>query len=53
MAVTVHLGPVTGQPLPLISRGGTSIIMTSLYLGIILSVSQYIKEENQPKEKKK
>lgn len=53
MAVTVHLGPVTGQPLPLISRGGTSIIMTSLYLGIILSVSQYIKEENQPKEKTK
>lgn len=39
MAVAVELFPVTGQPLPLISSGGTSIWMTFLALGIILSVS--------------
>ena len=41
MAVAVNLIPVTGQPLPLISRGGTSIVMTSIYIGMILSVSHY------------
>ncbi len=46
MAVTVQLGPVTGQPLPLISRGGTSILVTSGYLGIILSISQYTRDIN-------
>jgi cell division protein FtsW len=39
MAVAVGLLPVTGQPLPLISAGGTSIWMTAFALGIILSVS--------------
>jgi cell division protein FtsW len=39
MAVAVELFPVTGQPLPLISSGGTSIWMTFLALGIVLSVS--------------
>jgi cell division protein FtsW len=39
MAVAVELFPVTGQTLPLISSGGTSIGMTCLALGIILSVS--------------
>jgi len=39
MAVAVGLFPVTGQPLPLISAGGTSIWMTCFALGIILSVS--------------
>ncbi len=39
MAVAVQLFPVTGQTLPLISSGGTSIWMTCLALGIILSVS--------------
>ena len=39
MAVTVGLFPVTGQTLPLISRGGTSIWMTCLAIGIVLSVS--------------
>lgn len=39
MAVAVGLFPVTGQPLPLMSAGGTSIWMTSFALGIILSVS--------------
>lgn len=39
MAVAVGLFPVTGQPLPLISTGGTSIWMTCLAIGIVLSVS--------------
>jgi len=39
MAVSVGLMPTTGQPLPLISRGGTSIWMTCLAIGIILSAS--------------
>ncbi len=46
MAVTVNLLPVTGQPLPLLSMGGTSLWFTSLAIGIILSVSRKI-EENQ------
>ena len=40
MAVTVNLFPVTGQTLPLISMGGTSIWLTSIAIGIILSVSR-------------
>jgi cell division protein FtsW len=39
MAVAVNLFPVTGQPLPMLSMGGTSIWFTSFALGIILSVS--------------
>ncbi len=39
MAVAVELFPVTGQTLPLVSSGGTSIWMTCLAIGIILSVS--------------
>ena len=41
MAVAVSLIPVTGQTLPLISRGGTSTLITCIYFGIILSVSRY------------
>jgi cell division protein FtsW len=41
MAVAVGLLPVTGQPLPLISRGGTSTVITCFYIGIILSVSRF------------
>lgn len=41
MAVSVHLLPVTGLPLPMISMGGTSILFTSLAIGIILSVSRH------------
>lgn len=48
MAVAVELFPVTGQNLPLISSGGTSIWMTCLALGMILSVSA--KREIVPKE---
>ncbi len=40
MGVAVHLLPVTGQPLPLVSMGGTSIWFTSLSIGILLSVSK-------------
>lgn len=39
MAVAVNMIPVTGQPLPLISRGGTSTIITCAYFGIILACS--------------
>lgn len=42
MAVAVDLIPVTGQPLPLVSRGGTSTIITCIYFGIILSCSSRI-----------
>jgi cell division protein FtsW len=41
MIVAVGLGPVTGQPMPLVSRGGTSTIITCIYFGIILSVSRF------------
>lgn len=40
MLVAVGLGPVTGQPLPLISRGGTSVLITSIYFGIMMAVSR-------------
>ncbi|MGL4519943.1 MAG: FtsW/RodA/SpoVE family cell cycle protein [Phocaeicola sp.] len=45
MMVSVGLFPVTGQPLPLISRGGTSIIINCIYIGMVLSVSRYVKEK--------
>ena len=53
MGVAVQLFPVTGQPLPLISTGGTSIWMTFMSLGIVLSVSvnknnEEIIENNNP-----
>lgn len=46
MAVAVNLLPVTGQTLPFISMGGTSIWFTSISIGIILSVSKEIETEN-------
>lgn len=45
MAVAVNLLPVTGQPLPLVSMGGTSLWFTSIAFGIILSVSKEIDKE--------
>jgi cell division protein FtsW len=45
MAVAVNLFPVTGQPLPLVSMGGTSIWFTSIAIGIILSVSRETETE--------
>lgn len=47
MAVAVNIFPVTGQPLPLVSMGGTSIWFTCISLGIILSVSKGNDEQNQ------
>lgn len=44
MAVSVGIGPVTGQPLPLISKGGTSVLITSVYFGIMMAVAR---EQNQ------
>ena len=58
MAVAVGVIPVTGQPLPLISRGGTSIMASCVYFGIILSADRFsvrhkktdITEENEGME---
>jgi cell division protein FtsW len=44
MAVAVNLIPVTGQPLPLVSRGGTSTIITCAYFGIILACSSVLND---------
>jgi len=44
IAVSVHLVPVTGLTLPMISMGGTSIIFSSIAFGMILSVSRYIEK---------
>jgi cell division protein FtsW len=47
MGVAVGLGPITGLPLPLLSMGGTSLIFTGISLGIILSVSRSVKDEER------
>ncbi len=44
MMVAVGLFPVTGQPLPLISKGGTSTLINCAYIGMMLSVSRYVAE---------
>lgn len=46
MMVAVGLAPVTGQPLPLISKGGTSSIVNCVYIGVILSVSYSAKKKD-------
>lgn len=46
MLVAVGIAPVTGQPLPLISRGGTSTIINCAYIGAILSVSRSAKKKS-------
>lgn len=51
MMVAVGLAPVTGQPLPLISKGGTSSIMNCVYIGVILSVSYSAKKKDDIKTK--
>lgn len=48
MAVAVNLFPVTGQTLPLVSMGGTSILFTCIGLGIILSVSRIVESGEGP-----
>ena len=47
MMVAVGIAPVTGQPLPLISRGGTSTIINCAYIGAMLSVSRSAKKRGQ------
>ena len=47
MCVAVNLMPVTGQPLPLISYGGTAMWVTYIALGIILNVSQNMKSKEE------
>ncbi len=47
IAVSVHLVPVTGLTLPMISMGGTSLVFTCISFGIILSVSRYVEEFNK------
>ena len=47
MAVAVNLVPVTGQTLPFVSMGGSSILFTSISLGMILSVSHGVEEEKK------
>lgn len=46
MLVAVGLAPVTGQPLPLISKGGTSTVINCIYVGVILSVSRSAKKRD-------
>ena len=47
MSVAVGLFPVTGQPLPLISKGGTSVLMTSGCIGMLLGISNALEKEAQ------
>ena len=47
MLVAVGIAPVTGQPLPLISRGGTSTIINCAYIGAMLSVSRSAKKRGE------
>jgi cell division protein FtsW len=49
IAVSVHLVPATGLTLPLISMGGTSILVTTISIGIILSVSRYVDDAEERK----
>jgi len=47
IAVSVQLVPVTGLTLPLVSMGGTSLLFTSMSIGVILSVSRYVEQATQ------
>lgn len=50
MGVSIGLLPVTGQPLPMVSMGGTSLMATGLILGMILSVTRSMEDEEMNKE---
>lgn len=52
MSISTGLFPISGQPLPLISRGGSSLIVNSVYIGMILSVSRYAGKLKAEKEKR-
>lgn len=45
MAVSVHLIPVAGLPLPFVSMGGTSLLFSCVSIGMILSVSKFIESK--------
>lgn len=47
IAVAVRLLPATGLTLPMISMGGTSLLITSMSFGIILSVSRYVEQSQE------
>ncbi len=49
MAVAVNIFPVTGQPLPMISMGGTSMLFTCFSLGILLSISRSVYQSDENK----
>ncbi len=49
MGVAVHLFPVTGQTLPFVSMGGSSLLFTSIAIGIILSVSRSVEKNYEEK----
>lgn len=49
MAIVTGLFPVSGQPLPLISKGGTSVIVMSVAIGIMLSVSRHATRQKEGK----
>lgn len=51
MCVAVGILPVTGQPLPLLSKGGTSSIINCIYVGVILSVSRTSRKNAMPVDK--
>lgn len=50
MLVAVGLAPVTGQPLPLVSKGGTSTIINCAYIGVILSISRSAVKRDEDKD---
>ena len=50
MAIVTGLFPVSGQPLPLISKGGTSVLVMSAAIGVMLSVSRYAVTNGNKKE---
>lgn len=50
MLVAVGIMPVTGQPLPLISKGGTSTLINCAYIGIILGISRHVNELKKQRE---
>lgn len=50
MLVAVGIMPVTGQPLPLISKGGTSTLVNCVYIGMILSISRYVNDLKRQRE---
>ena len=50
MCVAVGLAPVTGQPLPLVSKGGTSTVINCIYIGAILSISRSAKKKQMDTE---